>query len=247
MLNPYIMGFERFTHKNPSNMKRYIVLTIVLVMCVSCEGKKETHPSLQNAEAEEYAVYDAIIREMYIRDGVNLVVIEGQTWPGCPVKDYYNEFGKDMDILSRLKLDMFFSSASDALQDFEEKNKESHPLKELFILPLRYTLIDKEEHDEIFRKPESKGWIVYHERYPDSPGILTLSRAGFNPKMNNALVYVVTQREEPVVYSTGEKKLIADYLDYYVILTKTKAGWTIKKKMLTLMGYRSFPAEDHPD
>lgn len=229
-------------------MKRYIVLTIALVMCVGCGGKKETHYPAQYVEAEEYAVYDAIIREMYIRDGVNLVVIEGQTWTGCSLKDYYDDFAKDMDILSRLKLDMFFSSASDALEDFEEKDKESHPLKELFTLPLKYILIRREEYDEIFRNKESKGWIVYHKRYPDSPGILSLSRAGFNAEMNTAVVYVVMQREEPIAYTTGEKKLIAGYQHYYVILTKTKAGWTIEGKWLAIIGHsRFFPAEEHPD
>jgi hypothetical protein len=241
MLNPY-----RFIHKNPSNMKRYIVLTIVLALCLGCGGKKETHYPAQYVEADEYAVYDAIIREMYIRDGVNLVVIEGQTRPGCSVKDYYNEFANDL--LHRLEVDLlFFGFASDALEDFEQKNKESHPLNELFTLPLKYALISKEEYDEIFRSRESKGWIVYHKRYPDSPGIISLSRAGFNPKMNKALVYVIIQREEPVAYTTGEKGLIAEYYCYYVILTKTKAGWTIEKKWLETIGHgKFFPAEDRP-
>ncbi len=212
------------------------ILIIILASCLGCGGEKETHPSLQNAEAEEYAVYDAIIKEMYIRDGVGLVVIEDQTYAECSVENYLNEYCNDRNLLYRIKVRLFFASASDALKDFEKKNKESHPLKELFALPLRYTLISKDEYDEIFRKKECKGWKVYHERFPDSPSILSLSRIGFNTKIDKAFVYVKILLEEPLL-SRAEVKSAVEYQSYYVVLAKRKGTWKIKKKMLAYVGY----------
>ena len=38
-------------------------------------------------------------------------------------------------------------------------------------------------------------WAEFYQRYPDSHGILQLSRVGFNKKKDTALVYAGNQRE----------------------------------------------------
>lgn len=75
------------------------------------------------------------------------------------------------------------------------------------------------EVNEIFSDPNA-GWDFFYKKYPDSQGITTLSRVGFNIDKTKALVYFGTQSDG--LAGTG----------YYVILQKEINRWKIVKKQM---------------
>lgn len=78
----------------------------------------------------------------------------------------------------------------DALDDFNQKNRRSYPLKNLFDLNSRYVLANESEIDEIYGIDEDGDWQGYFPRCPTAPGILEFSRVGFNKDMTQALVEI---------------------------------------------------------
>jgi hypothetical protein len=86
---------------------------------------------------------------------------------------------------------------SDALlQNFLERNQETEPFEDSMEIGVRYYLMEKDELHAIFDRDLNDGqdgWDLFYSRFPDSPGITELSRVGFDPGMERALVYVGNQ------------------------------------------------------
>ncbi len=82
--------------------------------------------------------------------------------------------------------------STETLSDFKARNDQSYPLKTSMILGSRYLLFSEKDKQDLFQINQS-GWDVFYNRYPDAPGIITLSRVGFNARMDQALVYLGIQ------------------------------------------------------
>lgn len=76
------------------------------------------------------------------------------------------------------------------LDDFNQKNRRSYSLKNLFDLNSTYVLANGSDIEEIYGINDEGDWGGYFPRCPDAPGIMEFSRVGFNENMTRALVEV---------------------------------------------------------
>ena len=128
---------------------------------------------------------------------------------------------RDRDYSEYLKMHIPKLS-TEMISDFETINEQGYLLKPLFDLSIQYVLISDDEVKEIFFKFE-KGWERYYERYPNSQGIMALSKVGFNSEMDKALVDVGNQSHN--LAGAG----------YFVFLEKENGVWTITDILNTWM------------
>lgn len=77
-----------------------------------------------------------------------------------------------------------------------------------------YVLLNEKESQDI------KGWDEFYKKYPNSPGIISVSRVGFNKEKNQAVVYVGLQSD----YLAGRGVIF--------LLEKKDNSWQIKKQTL---------------
>ena len=165
-------------------------------------------------QTEEYAVYSSLIdtgfdliEYTYSRYEVQLLVIIDHTAGS-------DSGAEDINKILQWVSQEIPAVQEETLKNFLVKNTEPHPLGDFFILNQPIIFICEEEAQEVFQR--NNGWEEFYEKYPFSQGIMTLSRVGFNSKMNQALVYV----ENRVHCSIG--------VGYYVLLTKENGVWTIQ-------------------
>ena len=62
---------------------------------------------------------------------------------------------------------------------FRSRNDAAYPISPDMNIGGPYTLLSQAGRQQIFGENQS-GWEIFYERYPQAPGITTLSRVGFN-------------------------------------------------------------------
>jgi hypothetical protein len=166
------------------------------------------------SEAEEYTVYSALIAAWYIGDETKLIVTDDHTYT-------YTWWHLTEDLDSRLSYvqQSLPDLTQEIIADFKAKNQQSHPLKPLFDLSVEYILVSEEEIQKIFQSGMD-GWDKFYMKHPNSQGIMTLSRVGFNANMDRALVYVGNQHHW--VAGSG----------HFVLLVKDNGKWIVSDEIL---------------
>lgn len=162
-------------------------------------------------EAEEYAVYSAIIQTRYIdTQKPALIVIRDQT-----ELDYFSgELGEHLKSIRQDLPDL----TDEVSADFEAQNRQPQSLKPLFTISVKYVFISGQEIQTTFKRQD--GWDIFYAKYPDSQGHMHLSGVGFNPQMDMALVYVGNMR-----YALAGE-------GYYVLLKKVNGQWTVQSQTM---------------
>ncbi|MGH8597839.1 MAG: hypothetical protein ACREXT_14375 [Gammaproteobacteria bacterium] len=80
------------------------------------------------------------------------------------------------------------------LRECARVNAESRPLGRDFKLNVPYTLLTESARDLLFRGDNPvTGWKLFFARFPDSPGLLRVSRVAFDAARTQALAYVELQ------------------------------------------------------
>jgi hypothetical protein len=130
--------------------------------------------SVTSPSADEYAVYSDLINSRYVQDDVSLIVIEDQT------------SGESDGVRGLQGLD------GDLLEDYQAKNRMAYGLERLFNLKTSYELISEEDALDTLSDYEG-AWDMFYDIYPDSQGILILSRVGFDKNKTQALAYACNQ------------------------------------------------------
>jgi hypothetical protein len=161
-----------------------------------------------NPEIEKYAVYAALIKNMYLEEGVKLLVITEAT--GCVTpsddKETENYFIEKLPELS-----------PETLDDFRHQSRQCRTLSGKFELPVKYVLITGKDLQPLNAEGEIVGfWQRFYARYPDSSGLLSFSNVGFNREMTQALVS--TTRGCGGLCGAG----------YYVLLRKERGQWIVR-------------------
>src|SRR5947209_3600747 len=192
-------------------MSKYLCILVVIFLFSSCAGPSViSGPSKHGSETEAYAVYDTLIEQIYIRAQVEQIVVKDQTSLGSfnneELEGVFQQVGRKLTALQKT-----------TFNDFRAKNEQPHRLDEPFNLSVNYALISKDEENELLYQ-RADGWVAFYKKYPKAQGILTISRVGFNPEMNQALVYVGNQ--------SGPKTGAG----YYVLLARENGTWTIKER-----------------
>ena len=121
------------------------------------------------------------------------------------------------DTLNMFERKVLLSKDRQMLHDFCEKNKVSLKINPVAGLDKKITYISSLERKKIFAK---KGdWRAYYGNYGVKP-FVSISRPGFNQKMNKAFIYIT--------YSLGKN----DGAGYYLVMRKSWGKWRIKGNML---------------
>jgi len=170
---------------------------------------KPTLTPTPDAVQEEERVYKALIESNYPS---NFLVIMDKTQTdvlGLASEETYQFVKENLQHLS-----------ADTMDDFKIRNVDPSSLKASMVLGSRYLLFTEKDKQELFKINQS-GWDVFYNRYPDAPGIITLSRVGFNGQMNQALVYLGIQSH-----------WLAGSGNFY-LLNKVNGEWVIDEQVMT--------------
>lgn len=156
----------------------------------------------------EYEVYSSVILSENYPQSVNKIVIHQLTSnsTGCDTYDCFQNFKN-----YTLKNDSML------VDDFKNKNAKAYELENKFSIPQTVILISDGELNEIFQN--NKGWGAFYEKYPNSSGVISISRAGFNSNQTQAILYYGYQRE------------MLDGEGYLIFLTKDEGKWIVKEKV----------------
>lgn len=109
---------------------------------------------------------------------------------------------------------------SGTVVSFRSRNDAAYPISPDMNIGGPYTLLSQAGRQQIFGENQS-GWEIFYERYPQAPGITTLSRVGFNNSLDQALVYIGTQSN----WLAGS--------GYYILLKKLNGAWNIDQRVMT--------------
>ena len=133
-------------------------------------------------ETEEYAVYSALLDELFVKDDVKLLVIQKQTIYSA--NNYFIRSTVEEPIPDMKKL--FPSVSENTFLDYRSKNQQSSTLSPKFVLPVKYVVTDEFE----FKEDEDAAWSdSFYKKYPDARGIIRLSKVGFNKDGTEAFVF----------------------------------------------------------
>jgi len=157
-------------------MRRGLMLLVLLLCSCSPGSPRSTVTPSPNIEAEEYAVYSALVRQNPI--GYNLgssIVVREQTVA-------------DLDMFERT-LENVHRLPSSLVDSYRSRNAASYTLSPNLDVEQDYALMPQEEFDEIFRKGGSV-WTRFQARYPEASGMVTFSRVGFNADEDKALALI---------------------------------------------------------
>ena len=191
-------------------MFRKILLAFVTLSFVACSsgGTAQPTPSANDIETEEEAVYAALIHAMYPAE---MVVLMDQTQ--TDITD--SALG---ETLQRVLQEMGTVSA-ETVDNFRVRNDRAYPLRLDMTLGVPYVLLSEDNMRQIFSENQN-GWDVFYGRYPNAPGIITLSRVGFNAALDQALVYI------------GDQSHWLAGAGYYVLLKKVDGVWTNEQQVM---------------
>ena len=173
-----------------------------------------------NIPAEEYAIYAAVIGDMFPGDKgasdsqpkVKLLVIED----GTVNNNFAAVVGQNEGKIVKQE---FSSISQETVDDYVAKNAKSHQLTKSFDLKLKYTLISKEKIEQIFKSGLDR-WGEFYRQFPDSGGLIALSRAGLDSGGNQAIVYI--SHSCGGLCGTG----------HYMLLVKNGQRWKVQKKFM---------------
>jgi hypothetical protein len=161
-------------------MNRRLLLAALFVLLAA--SLRSTAQLVETAalEREEYAVYSAMIPEVYADEESRFMVITNPTslWP---------------DQISKKDFQCFYPAPvvlQETLDDFLSRNKTNRWLTRKFDLKVDYVLVDFEEIKRLisFSNPFDD-WKHFFKQYPAAHSFIHFSRVGFDQQMNQALVY----------------------------------------------------------
>lgn len=158
-------------------VSRYLTAAVMIAagFCAHSVNHLVQEPSQDSAarDTERYAVYPAVLVDMFVRRPTKLLVIEDQTGDDSTAEGYRGGYLKN-----RLP-----SLSQATIEDFKSKADQPSALEGKFTLTTKVALISKSEVDEIFGQGGG-WWKVFYEKYPNSPGLITFFNVGLNPGFN---------------------------------------------------------------
>ncbi|HCC78197.1 MAG: hypothetical protein A2X25_04660 [Chloroflexi bacterium GWB2_49_20] len=192
----------------------WVYATLLLLSACSIFSSETATPvptisPTPDAVREEERVYAALIEAQYPAD---MLIIMDQTQTNVLDLASTETYQKVEEALQNL--------SAETLTDFKARNDSSYPLRASMALGVRYLLFSQKDKQELFQVNQS-GWDVFYNRYPGAPGIMTLSRVGFNKQMDQALVYLGIQSH----WLAGSGN--------FFLLNKVNGSWVIDEQVMT--------------
>jgi hypothetical protein len=199
-------------------MRRVFLLAFISLFAAGCSGSMQSglnkHAGLSNKQSytqtNEQAVYSVLLRELYASDTTDVIILAPET-----SVDGLTQHQVDLN-LALAQTGEAESVAVGLIDDFIAKNLKSDTLIGHFAPSIRHVFLTKEEISTIGQKEH--GWKDFLTKYPGH-SIITLSRVGFDPAANHALVY------------TGEQSGGRTGRGQYVFLQRDGGSWVIKRRV----------------
>ena len=158
--------------------------------------------------ADEYSVYSALIKSVYQGDHIQTIVIQNNT-------DVDKQIA-GVDELQYVQREL--KGVTQAIvDDFTARNRQVLTLEQRFDSSAKIVLIKQADIQAIFKKG---GWNEFYRQYPNSQGTLVLSRVGFNPAVDQALIYAGNESN----YLAGA--------GFYYLLAKENGEWKIIQQLM---------------
>jgi hypothetical protein len=163
--------------------------------------------------AEECAIYSLVIKAIADKSAAPLLLINDQE------ALVQVEYQPPDQFLANLK-SFVRAAADDTITDFVSQNKDSSNLKLCDGILVKFKLLnDKELLESIHKKNNFLSLEKeIHNRFPDSDGVITFSKIGFNKTFDQALLHVSKAACLKPCFS----------LDY-VLLVKDGGAWKIQR------------------
>jgi hypothetical protein len=192
-------------------MSRKLLLFLLTVCLAACSAKPTATPtpSANQVDLEEQAIYAFLLQNMYQNHGY---VIMDTTATGVTGVEATSQ---TLDYVLQNMHDV----ATETVDSFKTRNDKAYPFKADMNLGSPYTLLSEPGRSKIFGQNQS-GWEIFYNRYPQAPGITTLSRVGLNTTFDQALVYIGTQSN----WLAGS--------GHYILLKKTNGVWAIDQQVM---------------
>ena len=175
-----------------------------------------------NISEDSDAVYQSVLDQNFAQDGAKLLVIEDET-TGCPMyedPEIRIKFGPETKSFTETVSEKMQSAETSTIENYLERNKISEKIGIHTIVGGKYLLVGKAELAGVFRKGEiDMGWTRFYKKYPDSSGLIFLSKVGFNPDRTQAMLYA--GRQCGGLCGSGS----------YLLLNKRNGKWVVEKDM----------------
>jgi hypothetical protein len=216
---------------NGSRIGISVTLMLVVLLCLGCHWKNSprTLPSdaansQTNYDAEQRAAVSAIIKDMYVDQRTELLVIQHAA--SCPTpQPIETPNPKVAEMRQQMETDAFQRMpelARETIDDFHSRSNECHPLANKLDISVKYVLVGQKDLEPLFPKDEfDRAWSKFYAKYPNSSGIISFSNPGFNRGYTQAVV------------STGRGCGGLCGAGYFVLLAKEHGVWTVKTKAET--------------
>ncbi len=189
----------------------FILVTLLLPLVACTTGTPSTEPPVEGSlGSEEQAIYRTVFEQIYGEP--RLYVLMALTSPAI---DGVEGLPTALDSLQTRLSDL----EAETLASFQSRNEGPAALAEDMDLGIPYVLLTRADFDAIFA-PNTSGWDVFYSRYPNSPGMTTVSAVGFNTDLTQALVYIGTTSH----WLAGA--------GYYLLLEKESLTWRISEQVL---------------
>jgi hypothetical protein len=191
-------------------VKKFLFMYFVLCT-VACTAKPTSipTPSSDQLNEEEQAVYAFLLPKMYQHTQYVIMDTTATNVTGV------DNTAQTLDTV----LQNMHAVAPETAESFRARNDRAYPIRPDMKLAGAYTLLSQAGRKQIFGQNQS-GWDIFYNRYPQAPGITTLSRVGFNNSLDQALVYLGPQSN----WLAGS--------GYDVLLNKGTAGWAIDQQVM---------------
>ncbi len=170
--------------------KRVVFLVCIAILCIGCF--KKSQKEIQVIEKIESEFLGAFLKSKFpesVSRNVPLVVLESPSMRKLTIGE------NPKRVCARIIEDAGMKDARfvEAATDFCEKNTDGYDMSFTGKIPVNHILLTEEQEKTIFdiqRNGGRDGWNVFYETYPKSPGVITLSRPGFNSENNIGVIYM---------------------------------------------------------
>jgi hypothetical protein len=191
--------------------RKILISLLCLVLAACAAGPAQTPTaSAPQMDSEEQSVYAAVLLKLYAAP--DYVIMDTSTTSLAGIED-------TSSTLDHVLLNMHDVDA-DTIQSFRNRNDAAYTLSPDMQIGAGYVLLTQVEKTGLFNQNRD-GWQLFYEKYPDTPGITTLSRVGFNNALDQALLYAGTQSQ----WLAGA--------GYYLFLKKVNGTWTVLQQVMT--------------
>lgn len=148
-------------------------------------------------DPRDYEVYSALIEQKaHINHGgegprmATLVVISEETVGGMRMLDGGTEAAKYEEQRKRYLKENLKYLTQDLYNNFSTVNEKRYRLERKLDIKMEYRLYTDKDDEALSGKGFKEFWPAFYSRYPGSSGIMSLSRVGYSPDGNAAMVYV---------------------------------------------------------